>query len=46
MRYEEKEVKLNRSWILDKWYDKTIYIVGYISTILFIAGFIVGFLEG
>lgn len=47
MRYEEeKVVSVSKDWILDKWYEKIIHVVGWISTILFIAGFIVGFIEG
>ena len=32
-----------REWILDKWYQKTSYVIGIIYVILFILGFIIGF---
>lgn len=33
-------------WKLDRWYDKVIYVLGWIFLILFVLGFISGFVEG
>jgi hypothetical protein len=34
-----------KTWHLDKWYEKTIYISGYIFVIFFTIGFVAGVLE-
>lgn len=31
---------------LTKWYQKTIYVIGWIFVVLFLFGFTVGFIEG
>lgn len=38
--------KTNKNeWILDKWYSKTIYVIGIIEVILFILGFFIGLVQ-
>jgi hypothetical protein len=32
-------------WILSKWYDKAIYVLGWIWLVLFVIGFVIGFLR-
>ena len=33
------------TWLLDKWWQKTIYVIGVIYVVLFTLGFIVGFIN-
>ena len=33
-------------WKLTKWYEKVVYIIGWIYTVLMLLAFIVGFVEG
>jgi hypothetical protein len=37
--------ELRVEWNLDKWYEKCVYVFGWIYTILVMIGFIVGFVE-
>jgi hypothetical protein len=32
-------------WIITKWWEKTIYVIGFIASILWTIGFIIGFFE-
>jgi hypothetical protein len=32
--------------VLDKWWKTLIYIIGWIDVIIFLAGFIIGLIEG
>jgi hypothetical protein len=32
-------------WQLTKWYEKVVYVVGWVCTILFLLGFIMGFMQ-
>jgi len=34
-----------RDWIMDRWYQKTIYVAGIIFTIIFLSGFLVGLID-
>jgi len=46
MRVQVNEKELKREWVCNKWYDKTVYVVGYITVaylaLCFIAGVFVG----
>lgn len=33
-------------WTIDKWYEKTAYIIGVGYTFLMVGAFIIGFMEG
>ena len=33
------------TWLITEWWQKTIYVIGWIYVILFLAGFIVGFVS-
>ena len=33
------------AWIMDKWYQKTLYVLGWIYFVLFTLGFIIGFIN-
>lgn len=35
-----------KTWELDKWYEKTIYIIGYVLSILYVFSFAIGFTVG
>jgi hypothetical protein len=35
-----------RTWGLTRWYEKTIYVIGFICTIYFAIAFMVGFVIG
>ena len=34
-----------KQWIISRWYEKVILVVGYVCTFFFLIGFIVGILE-
>jgi len=40
--YQEQKKKNKKTWILNKWWEKTIFIVGVIYSTLFIIGFTIG----
>ena len=43
-QYNEKEHK--REWILEKWHEKTLYVLGWIAFVYLAFWFVVGFVIG
>lgn len=46
MRTEYNFSQHKNEWILNKWFEKTFYIVGYVFTVLMALSFIAGFISG
>ena len=41
------DVKKNRdNWILEEWYQKAVYIIGLIASVMYGLAFILGFITG
>jgi len=38
--------EMKREWSLDHWYEKAMYILGIVYTVILVISFTVGFLEG
>lgn len=46
MRTKFDAINGKREWILDRWYQKTNYVIGTIATIWIVAAFAIGFVAG
>ncbi len=46
MKTQFNEVSHKHEWIIDRWYQKTIYVVAVIYTALLAVAFLVGFVSG
>lgn len=44
-RIVDKE-ELRVHWQLTGWYEKTIYVVGFITTVVLVVSFVTGFISG
>lgn len=44
--YEYPEFYQSSAWVLNTWYKKLAYIIGWIYIALFILGFVYGFITG
>jgi hypothetical protein len=44
MQKIEQAEAVRKNWLLDKWYEKTIYVFGVIYTVLLVLSFVVGFI--
>lgn len=38
--------KQHTDWIIETWYEKVIYVVGFISVVVYVAAFLIGFVAG
>lgn len=41
---DKEEMRVN--WLINHWYEKVVYVVGYIFTAIMVVSFIVGFISG
>jgi len=42
-QYNEREHK--NEWVLERWYEKTVHVFGWIWAVLFMLGFLYGFFD-
>ena len=45
MRIIANQEELKREWVLNRWYEKTVYVFGFIYTMLLLIAFIFGFIQ-
>jgi len=45
MKIQINKKEMKREWVLNKWYQKTIYVFGIISFILYALAFTLGLIE-
>jgi len=38
--------KQRNDWIIETWYEKVIYVVGFISVVVYVVAFLIGFVAG
>jgi hypothetical protein len=38
--------KQHSDWVIQTWYEKVIYVVGYISVVVYVTAFVIGFVAG
>jgi len=38
--------KQHNDWIIETWYEKVIYVVGFISVVVYVVGVLIGFVAG
>jgi len=38
--------KQHNDWVIETWYEKVIYVVGFISVVVYVVAFLIGFVAG
>lgn len=46
MKYQINKAEMRREWVLDKWYEKTVFVLACIWALLLIFSFTIGFISG
>lgn len=43
MKFQANQEEMKREWVMNKWYEKTAYVIGVGTAIIFVISFFVGF---
>lgn len=46
MKIQINQQELKKEWVINKWYEKVIYVIGFVYAFIFALAFVIGVIDG